>query len=115
MKIFAHGTQIDSPSLEHLSAEMPALQQKKMLPSPISFNFSLLFLFLFGVEDFCMVAKLVLTAAPINCKLLSKVFSDQVMQLRAALHKDVHWLEQVCAKKIVQKGAFMKCTIELHG
>ena len=88
---------------------------KEILPSPVSFTFSLLFLFLFVVEDFGMVAKLVLTAAPINCKLLSKVFSDQVMQLRAAPHKDVHWFGQVCAKKIVQKGAFMKCTIELHG
>ena len=70
MKIFAHGIQIGSPSLEHLSAEMPALQQK-LLPSPVSVNstlligsFCLLFLFLFGVGDFGMVAKLVLTAAP---------------------------------------------------
>ena len=59
-----------------------------------------------------MVAKLVPTAAPINCKLLSKVFSDQAMQLQAA--KDVHWFEQVCAKKIVHKCAFMRCTIELQ-
>ena len=87
---------------------------KEILPSPVSFTFSLLFLFLFVVEDFGMVAKLVLTAAPINCKLLSKVFSDQAMQLRAAIHKDAHWFEQVCAKKIVHKCAFMRCTIELQ-